>query len=55
MAQMTLSTEQKQTPRDREHTYGCQGGRGRGMDQEFGVSRCKLSYVEWINSKGPTV
>ena len=23
----------------------------RGMDWEFGVSRCKLLYIEWINSK----
>ena len=22
-----------------------------GMDWEFGVSRCKLLYIEWINSK----
>ena len=22
-----------------------------GMDWEFGVSRCKLLYTEWINSK----
>ena len=21
------------------------------MDWEFGVCRCKLSYIEWINSK----
>ena len=24
---------------------------GRGMDWEFGVSRCKLVYIEWINNK----
>ena len=23
----------------------------RGMDWEFGVSRCKLLYIEWINNK----
>ena len=22
-----------------------------GMDWEFGVSRCKLLYIEWINNK----
>ena len=22
-----------------------------GMDWEFGVSRCKLVYIEWINNK----
>ena len=27
------------------------GGLGRGMDWEFGVGRCKLLYIEWINNK----
>ena len=27
------------------------GGRGEGMDWEFGISRCKLLYIEWINNK----
>ena len=22
-----------------------------GMDWEFGISRCKLLYIEWINNK----
>ena len=26
-------------------------GLGEGMECEFGVSRCKLLYIEWINSK----
>ena len=26
-------------------------GGGRGMDWEFEISRCKLVYIEWINSK----
>ena len=26
-------------------------GGGRGMDWEFGTSRCKLVYTEWINNK----
>ena len=26
-------------------------GRGRGMDWEFGVSRCKLLRLEWTNNK----
>jgi len=26
-------------------------GRGSGMDWEFGVSRFKLLYLEWINNK----
>ena len=28
------------------------GERGRrGMDWEFGISRCKPVYIEWINNK----
>ena len=43
--------EQKQIHRHREQTCVCQGGgRGRGMDGEFGVSRCKLLYLEWISN-----
>ena len=46
MAQMNLSTEQKQTHGRREQTFGCQGGEGEsGMDWEFGVSRWKLLQV----------
>ena len=26
-------------------------GGGRGVDWEFGISRCKLLYTEWINNK----
>ena len=25
---------------------------GGGMEWEFGISRCKLVYIEWINNKG---
>ena len=36
----------------REQTSGCQeGGCWGGMEWEVGVSRCKLLYIEWINSK----
>ena len=48
MTQMNLSTKEKQTHRQREQTCGCEGG---GMDWEFGISRCKLLYIEWINNK----
>ena len=52
MAQMILSTGQKRIHRRGEQTCGCQGdGRGRMMDYEFGVSRCKLLHLEWINSE----
>ena len=26
-------------------------GVGRRLDWEFGISRCKLVYIEWINNK----
>ena len=45
---MNLSMKQKQAYRHREQTCGCQGG---GMDWEFGISRCKLVYIGWINNK----
>ena len=52
MTQMNLSTKQKQTHKHREHTCDCKGEAGRGgMDWEFGISRCKLLHVEWINNK----
>ena len=47
---MNLSTKQKQTHILREQACGCQGGGG-GMNWEFGVSRCKLVYIGWINNK----
>ena len=37
-----------QTHTHREQTCGCQGG---GKDWEFGISRCILLYIEWINNK----
>ena len=42
----------KQKHRQREQT-GCQevGWVGGGMNQGFGVSRCKLVYIGWINNK----
>ena len=50
---MNLSTKQKQTLRHKEQTCGCQGGGGGGgrRDWEFGVSRRKLLYREWINNE----
>ena len=50
MTQMNLSTKQRETHKDREQACGCQGG-GEGADWEFGISRCKLLYLGWINSK----
>ena len=47
-----ISTKQKQTHRHREQICGCQGGGGGGgREWEFGISRCKLLYIGWINNK----
>ena len=36
----------------REETCGCHEVAGRGgKDWEFGITRCKLVRIEWINSK----
>ena len=52
MAQNNLTTKQKLTHRHGEQTHGCQGGgAGKGMDGEFGVSRCKLLHLERVNNK----
>ena len=50
MAQMNLSTKQKQIHRHREYAHGCQGGRS-GMDGVFVVHRCKLLYLEWMSDE----
>ena len=47
---MNVSTKKKQTRRCREQTCGCWGG-GERTEWEFGISRCKLLYIEWINNK----
>ena len=54
MAQISLSTEQKQTPRLREQTCGCQRGGergGSGINWEFRVSRYKLLHIEGISNE----
>ena len=49
---MNLSMKQKQTHRYREQNCAFQGGGGGGgMDWEFGIDRCKLLCVEWMNNK----
>ena len=48
---MNLSMKQKQNS-DREQTCACQERvGGSGLDQEFGVGRCKQLHIEWINNK----
>ena len=48
MAQMNLSTKQKQTLMDIENKLAfAKGERGlSGMDWEFGISRCVLLHLE---------
>ena len=48
MAQVNLPM--KETHRQRGQICGSQGG-GRGMDGEFGVSRCKLLHLESISNE----
>ena len=47
---MNISTKQKQTHRHREQTGDFQG-QGGWKDWEFGISKYKLLYIGWINSK----
>ena len=56
MTQMNLPTKQKQIYEHKEQTCGCRwGGCGRRVggwkEWEFGISRGKLLYIEWINNK----
>ena len=49
---MNLSTEQKETQRCGGQTCVWQGGGGgSGMDWEFGVCRCELLCLDWINNE----
>ena len=47
MAQMSLSTKQKQTHSHRKHICGCQGGSG--IDWEFRV--INVNPNEWISNE----
>ena len=46
MAQMNLSTEKKESLTWRIELW-LPSREGRGMDWEFGVSRCKVLHLEW--------
>ena len=56
---MNLSAKQNQIRRDRDQTCDTEirlvvakgEGGGRGMGWEFGVGRCKLLHLEWLNDK----
>ena len=51
MAQIRLSIEQKQTEIENRFMVAKGEGRGKGLDWEFGVSRCKPLHIEWLNNK----
>ena len=48
---MNLSTKQKETDIESKLVVAKGEGVGRGTDWEFGISRCKLLYIGWINNK----
>ena len=50
MTQMNLSIREKQTQTYRIDLRVKEEVRG-GIDWEFGLSRCKLLYIGWINNK----
>ena len=52
MAQIDLSTENKQTHGHGEQICDYQTGGGRsGMDWKFGVSRSKVLHLKWISKE----
>ena len=51
MAQMNLSTKQKQTHIESRLMVAKGEERGSGMDWEFGVGRYKLLHLEWISNE----
>ena len=48
---MNLSTKQKQIHGQGKQTCSYQGGGEERDGLKFGVSRCKLSHLEWIHNK----
>ena len=52
MTQMNLSMKQKRNlDIENRLVVAKEEGVGGGMEWEFGVSRCKLLYREWINNR----
>ena len=55
MTQMNLSVKRKQNRTETDIENGLVVAKGEGvggeMEREVGVSRCKLLYLGWINSK----
>ena len=51
IAQINLSTEQKQTQTQKTDLWLPRGGERSRMDGEFCVSRCTLLHLEWISNE----
>ena len=51
MTQRTISTKQRFIDIENRHVVTKGDGDGGGMEWEFGVSRCQLLYIEYINNK----
>jgi len=49
MTQINIPAEQNQTHRYREQTCSCQRQMQGRKDWEFGISKCKILYMGWIN------
>ena len=49
--QINIFMKQKQTHKYKEQIDRCQREGEGGKDWEFGISRCKLVYMGWINNK----
>ena len=50
MAQIILSTKQKWITDMESRLVFARGEGVSGLDGEFGVSRCKLLHLEWMNN-----
>ena len=51
IVKMNLFTKQKQTHRHRKQTISYQRGRGGGINWEFEINRCTLSYIKQVNKR----
>ena len=51
MTQINLFMKQKQTHKENRLAVEKREEGGEGMDWEFGISRCKLVYLELIKNK----
>ena len=46
-----MNLPMKQTHLENRFLVAKREGSGGGMNWEFGISRCKLLYIDWINNK----